>query len=192
MTIIEILQYYGSNVITNYRLSKYFYCFSIFLYEIMFSIFVGMNKVARYERIYQQISDLMQKCADRQARMATICAVLHHKLPHFFWTGFYILKDGHLMVSTYQGPLACMELNKDQGVCWAGIRSGKTIIVNDVHQFEGHIACDSRSKSEIVVPFHTIDGEVSGVLDIDSESFNSFDETDAAWLGKIISLISRG
>lgn len=150
-----------------------------------------MNKAARYERIYQQISGLMQKCTDRQARMATVCAVLHHKMPYFFWTGFYLLKDERLIVATYQGPVACMELNKDQGVCWAGIRSDKTIIVADVHQFEGHIACDSRSKSEIVVPFHDLSGGVAGVLDVDSESLNSFDETDAEWLEKTIGLITK-
>lgn len=120
-----------------------------------------MNKAARYERIYQQISGLMQKCDDRQARMATVCAVLYHKMPYFFWTGFYLLKDERLIVATYQGPIACMELNKDQGVCWTCIRSDKTIIVADVHQFEGHIACDSRSKS------------------------------DAEWLDKTISLITK-
>lgn len=150
-----------------------------------------MNKAARYERIYQQISGLMQKSADRQARMATVCSVLHYKLPYFFWTGFYMLQGDRLIVSTYQGPVACMELNKDQGVCWAGIRSRKTMIVADVHQFEGHIACDSRSKSEIVVPFYDTAGNITGVLDVDSENINSFDETDAEWLGKIISLIPR-
>lgn len=150
-----------------------------------------MNKAARYGRLYQQISGLMQKSTDRQARMATVCAVLHHKMPYFFWTGFYLLQDERLIVSTYQGPVACMELNKDQGVCWAGIRSDKTIIVGDVHQFEGHIACDSRSKSEIVIPIHDKHGTVFGVLDVDSESFNSFDETDAEWLEKTISLITR-
>ncbi len=148
-----------------------------------------MNKAARYGRIYQQISGLMEKCTDSQARMATVCAVLHHKMPLFFWTGFYLFKNDRLIVTTYQGPVACMELNRDQGVCWAGIRSGKTIIVADVHQFEGHIACDSRSKSEIVVPLHDSSGAIIGVLDVDSESLNSFDETDAEWLEKTISLI---
>ena len=150
-----------------------------------------MNKAARYERIFQQISGLMQKCTDRQARMATVCAVLHYKMPCFFWTGFYLLQDDRLIVSTYQGPVACMELNKNQGVCWAGIRSGKSIIVADVHQFEGHIACDSRSKSEIVIPLFDGTGTILGVLDVDSESINSFDEIDAVCLERIISLIIK-
>lgn len=150
-----------------------------------------MNKAARYDRLYRQISDLLQKCSDKQAQMATVCAVLYHKMPNFFWTGFYLLQDERLLVRTYQGPVACMELIKDQGVCWAGIRSDQTIIVPDVNQFEGHISCDSRSKSEIVVPLHYIFGKVIGVLDIDSEQFNTFDETDALWLEKIISLIIK-
>jgi L-methionine (R)-S-oxide reductase len=149
-----------------------------------------MNKAARYGRIFDQIAGLLTKCDDRQARMATVCAVLHHKMPDFFWTGFYLLQKDRLMVSNYQGPVACMELNKNQGVCWAGIRSGKTIVVPDVHDFEGHIACDSRSKSEIVVPYFGRSGEVLGVLDIDSERLNTFDEIDAVWLEKIISLIT--
>jgi L-methionine (R)-S-oxide reductase len=149
-----------------------------------------MNKAGRYGRIYQQIAALMLKCDDRQARMATVCAVLHHKMPYFFWTGFYLLQDDRLIVSTYQGPVACMELPKEQGVCWACIRSGKTLTVADVHQFEGHIACDSRSKSEIVIPYRDPSGAISGVLDIDSESLNSFDEIDSEWLEKIISLIN--
>ena len=95
------------------------------------------------------------------------------------------------MVSTYQGPVACLELAKNKGVCWKSILSEQTIIVPDVHQFEGHIACDTRSKSEIVVPFHNLTGEIIGVLDVDSENLNSFDETDAEWLEKIIDLIIR-
>ncbi|MFA6125672.1 MAG: GAF domain-containing protein [Bacteroidales bacterium] len=131
----------------------------------------------------------MHKSTDRQARMATVCAVLHHKMPPFFWTGFYILQNSRLIVSTYQGPVACMELTKGQGVCWAVVQARQTIIVPDVHQFEGHIACDSRSKSEIVIPFFDSGGEILGVLDIDSESINTFDEIDAEWLEKIIGLI---
>jgi GAF domain-containing protein len=148
-----------------------------------------MNKAARYERIFQQISGLMVKSTDRQARMATICAVLHHKLPYFFWTGFYLLQDRRLIVATYQGPVACMELAEGQGVCRAAIAAGKTIVVDDVHQFEGHIACDSRSKSEIVVPVRNRLTEIVGVLDVDSTSLAAFDETDAEWLEKIVNLV---
>ena len=150
-----------------------------------------MNKAGRYNRIYEQISGLMEKSDNRQARMATVCAVLHHKMPAFFWTGFYLLNGNELIVSTYQGPLACMELTKDKGVCWAAVRTGKTVIVADVHEFKDHIACDTRSKSEIAVPLSDVNGEIIGVLDVDSESLNSFDETDAEWLEKTIQLIIK-
>lgn len=148
-----------------------------------------MNKSARYQRLHEQISNLLTKSGDVTARMATICAVLHHKMPQFFWTGFYLLRDGRLTVSVYQGPVACMELEKDKGVCWAGINSGRAVIVPDVHQFPGHIACDSRSRSEIVIPVRNLEGTIIGVLDIDSTSVDSFDDLDAMWLDKIVSLI---
>ena len=131
----------------------------------------------------------MVKSTDVDARMATIVAVLHHKMEYFFWTGFYTLKSGDLIVKNYQGPLACQVLTKHQGVCWAGIDQMKTIVVADVHQFPGHIACDSHSRSEIVIPVKNQAGEITGVLDVDSEHLNSFDSTDAEWLEKIVNLI---
>ncbi len=131
----------------------------------------------------------MLKSTDVDARMATIVAVLHHKMEYFFWTGFYTLKSGDLIVKTYQGPLACQVLTKHQGVCWAGIDQAQTIVVPDVHRFPGHIACDSRSRSEIVIPVKNQAGEITGVLDVDSEHLNSFDSTDAEWLEKIVNLI---
>ncbi len=121
--------------------------------------------------------------------MATICAVLHHKMDYFFWTGFYLLQEGRLQVASYQGPLACIDLEKDKGVCWAGINSGETVIVGNVDEFPGHIACDSRSKSEIVIPLLNKDQEIIGVLDVDSTDFSAFDEVDKEWLGKIVKLI---
>ncbi len=121
--------------------------------------------------------------------MATICAVLHHKMEYFFWTGFYLLQDGKLQVASYQGPLACIDLKKDTGVCWAGVNSQKPVIVGNVEEFPGHIACDSRSSSEIVIPLKNSEGKVTGVLDVDSTSLNSFDEVDAEWLSKIVELV---
>ena len=147
------------------------------------------HKQSRYQRLYEQLALLMLKTSDQDARMATIVAVLHHKMESFFWTGIYLLKDGELIVKTYQGPLACQVLQKHTGVCWAGIDQKKTIVVPDVHKFPGHIACDSRSNSEIVVPIINPEGLISGVLDIDSEAYNTFDETDATWLEKIVCLI---
>lgn len=147
------------------------------------------KKSGRYNRIYIQLEELLKKCDNPTARMASICAVLHHKFDNFFWTGFYCLNNDELIVTNYQGPVACMKLKKDTGVCWAGINQQKTIIVPDVNQFPGHIACDSRSKSEIVVPLKNSSGNIVGVLDIDSKDLNSFDETDALWLEKIGNLI---
>lgn len=121
--------------------------------------------------------------------MATIIAVLHHKMDYFFWTGFYHLVDGKLQVGPYQGSLACIDLKKDTGVCWAGINGGKTVVVPDVHKFPGHIACDGRSASEIVVPLKNGEGDIVGVFDVDSSELNSFDEVDATWLEKIVSLV---
>ncbi len=144
------------------------------------------KKSSRYTRLEKQIADLFGKNKDLDARMATINAVLYHKMDGFFWVGFYLLKDGHLIVGPYQGPLACLELEKHKGVCWAGINQNQTIIVPDVRQFPGHIACDSRSKSEIVVPLRNHENKVIGVLDIDSSLLSNFDNTDAVHLENIV------
>ena len=147
------------------------------------------QKAGRYRRLYQQLEELLIKRPNLTACMATVVAVLHHKLNYFFWTGFYLLDGDKLIIGPYQGSLACVELDRDTGVCWAGINKNETIIVPDVHQFPGHIACDSRSNSEIVIPLHDKTGKVIGVLDVDSKEFNSFDEADAQGLGRIIALI---
>jgi GAF domain-containing protein len=147
------------------------------------------KKQGRYERIYKQLQDLLPKTNDPFARMSSIIAVLHHKMEYFFWTGYYFLKEDKLIVGQYQGPVACQELAKDTGVCWAGINEKKTIVVHDVEQFPGHIACDSRSKSEIVIPLKDKEGNIIGVLDVDSNEYNQFDEVDEIELNKIINLI---
>jgi L-methionine (R)-S-oxide reductase len=150
-----------------------------------------LKKQARYHRLYKQIDVLMHKTTDHDARMATIIAVLHNKMEYYFWTGFYFLKSGELTVKTYQGPLACQVLQKHTGVCWASIDQQKTMIVPDVNLFPGHIPCDSRSQSEIAVPVRNPEGEITGVLDVDSKTKGSFDATDAGWLEKIVNLIYR-
>jgi GAF domain-containing protein len=147
------------------------------------------KKKARYQRIYSQLQDLLTKSDDPDARMATIVAVLHHKMESFFWTGFYCLKNGALIVKTYQGPVACQQLEKNKGVCWAGINQGKSIIVPDVQLFPGHISCDSRSQSEIVIPLRDTKNRITGVLDVDSSTLNAFDQIDADYLEKIVSLV---
>ncbi len=147
------------------------------------------QKQQRYQRIFDQLKELFTSSNDAIPRMATLVALLHHKMDGFFWTGVYLLKNDELMVGPYQGPLACMKLTKDQGVCWAAINQKKTMVVPDVHQFPGHIACDSRSNSEIVVPIRNTHNNIIGVLDIDSQLFSNFDQTDAEELEKMIQLI---
>jgi GAF domain-containing protein len=147
------------------------------------------TKNARYKRIYKQLEGLMPKCELPLARMVSITAVLHYKMDNFFWTGFYLINDGNLTVGTYQGPLACMQLEKNIGVCWASVLEKKAVIVPNVHEFPGHIACDSRSNSEIAVPVFDKNNEIVAVLDIDSREYSNFDETDAAELVKIVGLI---
>lgn len=147
------------------------------------------KKEGRYGRIHKQLSELVLKSNNTQARMATIIAVLHHKMDYFFWTGYYLIEDGEMTVNSYQGPVACQILEKDKGVCWAAYNRKETVIVEDVHAFPDHIACDARSNSEIVVPLKNKTGEVIGVLDIDSSGKAAFTEVDAHWLEKMLELI---
>ena len=144
----------------------------------------------RYERIYTQLQELLPKSRDIVAHMATAAALLHHKMPNYFWTGFYLLKHERLVVGPYQGPVACQVLEGPEGVCWAGVQRKETIVVPDVHRFPGHVACDSRSNSEIVVPLFREDESVWAVLDVDSIRLDAFSEVDAAWLEKIIRLLT--
>ncbi|MCF7911922.1 MAG: GAF domain-containing protein [Candidatus Cloacimonetes bacterium] len=149
------------------------------------------RKADRYLRVYGQLHKLLSKTADPAARMATICAVLHHKFDYYFWTGFYRLIEGELTVACYQGPVACLVLAAHTGVCWAGIDGRKNVIVEDVNKFPEHIACDSRSVSEIVIPVYDATGEITAVFDVDSRELAAFDETDAEWLAKVVELIYR-
>lgn len=149
------------------------------------------KKVGRYQRVYEQIAKLLEPHDNPLAAMATINALLYNKFDYYFWAGFYLLQEGELIVGPYQGPVACIKLKKDSGVCWAGVNRKETVIVPDVHDFPGHIACDSRSNSEIVVPLKNKTGEIVGVLDVDSTSLNSFDEADKIGLEKILQLIYK-
>ena len=143
----------------------------------------------RYRRIEAQLAELFLKTDDPTARMATAVAVLHHKMPHYFWTGFYRVVDGALVVGPYQGPVACAVLRGPEGVCWAGVRGGATVVVPDVHAFPGHVACDARSRSEIVVPVRDRAGVVVAVLDVDSEHPDAFGEVDREGLERIVALL---
>jgi L-methionine (R)-S-oxide reductase len=150
-----------------------------------------MQKLARYDRIREQLAGLLGKTSDPAARMATVAALLYHKFDHYFWCGFYRLVDGDLVVGPYQGPLACQVLARGRGVCWEAVKKGETVVVPDVRQFAGHIACDSRSRSEIVVPVRDGDGEVVAVLDVDSDQPDQFDRDDACHLERIAALLAR-
>lgn len=146
-------------------------------------------KLKKYERLYDQLVELTADKHNSISRMATIVAVLHHKMSDFFWTGFYLLDKGELMVGPYQGPLACLLLKKDTGVCWAAVNRRETVVVDDVHQFPGHIACSSLSNSEIVVPVYDDKGAIVAVLDVDSREYANFDQDDRVGLEKIVALI---
>ncbi len=149
-----------------------------------------MGKEKRYQRLHKQIHDLIIKSSNNPlSNMATINAVLYHKMEYFFWCGFYLFQKGKLQVGPYQGALACINLPAGTGVCHAAISQKKTLIVPDVEAFPGHIACDSRVKSEIVVPLYDKTGNITGVLDVDSKSTDNFDEADVAGLEKILKLV---
>lgn len=148
------------------------------------------GKSGRYQRIFKQIEGLISATGSPWSRMSTIVALLHHKMPDYFWTGFYFLDEaGNLIVGPYQGPVACLKLKKDTGVCWAGVNTGKSVVVGNVEEFPGHIACSSLSQSEIVVPVRDKRGNVVAVLDVDSRELNTFDETDREELEKIVALV---
>ncbi len=148
------------------------------------------KKEGRYQRLLQQISQLLEKSPDEQAAMATIASVLYNKMEYFFWCGFYRLDGNRLIVGPYQGPTACQIL-EGSGVCLASVKQQSTFVVPDVHKFPGHIACDSRSRSEIVIPVRNKMGEITGVLDVDSKELESFTEIDAIYLEKITSLLIK-
>lgn len=147
-----------------------------------------MNKEQKYQEVYKQIESVVDGEPDQIANMANTAALLHEAFG-FWWTGFYIVKDGVLVLGPFQGPVACTRIGFGKGVCGTSWERKETIVVPDVHQFPGHIACSSLSNSEIVVPmFHGDD--VYSVLDIDSKDFSTFDSTDQFWLEKIVRLLS--
>ena len=144
-----------------------------------------LKKQGRYIRMQAQLSELLTKTNDPVARMATISAILYHKMDYFFWCGFYRVQGEQLIVGPYQGPAACQVL-EGRGVCMSALQRGETVIVPDVEKFPGHIACDSRSKSEIVIPVRNSSGQVVAVFDVDSTDIDSFDDTDRVYLEKIV------
>ena len=146
-------------------------------------------RAARYAEVAEEIAAVLEGEANLTARMATVVAMLAQTFDRFFWIGFYVvdpLKPDELVVGPYQGTLGCLRIRIGQGVCGAAAAERRTLIVPDVDVFPGHIACDSRSRSEIVVPVIGPGGQVTGVLDIDSTELDAFDDTDAHWLERIL------
>lgn len=142
------------------------------------------NKSEKYEALLPAIISLMDGENDNIAKMANLTSLLHSEFG-FWWTGFYRVScDGDLVLGPFQGPLACTRIAFGKGVCGTAWKEQHTVIVPDVDKFPGHIACSSESRSEIVVPvWH--DGQIAGVLDIDSRDLGTFDQTDADWLERI-------
>ena len=128
---------------------------------------------------------------DDIALMATINSVLAHRFPHFFWTGFYRVCGDRLVVGPYIGTVGCLQIEFGRGVCGTSAAQKETIVVPDVHQFPGHIACDPNSKSEIVVPVFDRDRTLVAVLDVDSDQLDAFDDDDRAGLERIVALFAQ-
>lgn len=147
----------------------------------------GISKQEAYEALYPQLRALTEGEPDLIANMANIASALHEAFG-FFWVGFYREVDGVLVLGPFQGPPACTRIGYGKGVCGTAWKEGSTLVVPDVDQFPGHIACSSRSRSEIVVPF-MVDSSFTVVLDIDSEHLDQFDATDAHYLEKICALL---
>jgi GAF domain-containing protein len=145
------------------------------------------TKPEQYESLFSQVKGMLEGETDLVANLANICGALKEQFG-WLWVGFYLVKGDQLVLGPFQGPVACTRIKKGKGVCGSSWEQEKTLIVPDVEKFPGHIACSSRSRSEIVVPLINTNGVV-GVLDVDSEHLNSFDETDALYLKKITDLI---
>lgn len=145
------------------------------------------SKEERYSLLYEQMKALLADEEDEVARMANAAAMIHFTFG-FFWTGFYRVKGDELVLGPFQGPLACMRIRYGRGVCGTAWKEAKTLVVPDVEQFPGHIACSSLSRSEIVVPVWR-NGVIIGVLDIDSQELSTFDEVDQKWLEKIVAIL---
>ncbi len=148
-------------------------------------------KPALYEQLAGELSALIAGERDFIANLANSAALLYHSLPDLNWAGFYLLKDGELVVGPFQGNPACVRIALGKGVCGTAAAERKTQVVRDVHEFPGHIACDSASNSEIVVPMIR-DGALLGVLDLDSPKLARFDQEDRAGLERFVATLMKG
>lgn len=148
-----------------------------------------MDKNETYKLLLAQVKAMVKDESDPIANMANVTALIQETF-HFWWTGFYRVMDNQLVLGPFQGPVACTRIGFGKGVCGTSWKEKKTLVVEDVEQFPGHIACSSESRSEIVVPLIIKGREVIGVLDIDSEKLATFDVTDQLWLEQIAEVVS--
>lgn len=157
---------------------------------------LSRDKRARYAELADEVGSVLEGEPDRTARMATVSSMLAHAFPErFFWTGFYVVdpaKPRELVVGPYQGTLGCLRIAFARGVCGAAAERGETVIVDDVDAFPDHIACDSRSRSEIVVPVRDAGGALIAVLDVDSDQPAAFDADDQVGLEAILARVFAG
>ena len=165
--------------------NTYFWTLIFFMAEDL-QIIAG-TKSEQYEALIPQIKALLDGEPDLIANLGNVCAALKEQFG-WFWVGFYLVKKDELVLGPFQGPVACTRIKMGRGVCGASWQQAKTLIVPDVEKFPGHIACSSLSKSEIVVPLR-VDNKVVGVLDVDSEYLDQFDEADKKYLEQIIELL---
>ena len=151
-----------------------------------------MDKNETYRMLAKQVESLIEGENNPTGQLANAAALLHETMG-WWWTGFYLVNGDSdtLQLGPFQGPVACYTIKRGRGVCGTAWEQDRTLVVPDVEQFPGHIACSSLSRSEIVVPLHHSDGQVAGVLDIDSKELATFDDVDAHWLGQIAQIISR-
>lgn len=149
-----------------------------------------MTKQEKYEELLPQVLGLIEGETNAVSVMANVAAMLHDTFG-WWWTGFYTVSGDQLELGPFQGPVACYRIKRGRGVCGTAWERNETVIVPDVEQFPGHIACSSLSRSEIVVPVHDPQGAVVAVLDIDSKDLGTFDETDRIYLEKLASALSK-
>ena len=153
---------------------------------------MSFEKERSYQRCRDRIGTLCDGDDDEIAKMASVVGVLHNEMKDFFWTGFYRVVGGRLVIGPYQGTVGCLRIEIGKGVCGTAAAMGETQVVADVHDFPGHIACDERSQSEIVVPVRDESGELIAVLDVDSAKMGAFDELDQKGLEEILTLVFGG
>jgi len=148
-----------------------------------------MDKEATYQLLVKQVESLIEGEDNTIGQLANTAAIIHETM-NFWWTGFYLVKNGELQLGPFQGPIACYRIKFGRGVCGTAWQQDRTLVVPDVEQFPGHIACSSLSRSEIVVPLHNSSGQVIGVLDIDSKDLATFDDIDARYLEQIAAILT--